>query len=154
MVTETGDSQLDALDAHQLSWLHWDYKWFSNWTWDNPGLFKTSADGLRPCADRGNFSACLDEDQVRLYARPYAVAVAGTMVSFAFNASTAVATLVFKPDLAITAPTELFVPREWYYADGVDVLVQPAGEWKLDGTLLTVVAAAAETTTVTLTPAQ
>lgn len=37
MVTETGADQMPQLDAHQLSWIHWDYKWYANWTWDNPG---------------------------------------------------------------------------------------------------------------------
>jgi hypothetical protein len=36
-VTETGYPQLDIADQYGFSWMHWDYKWFANVTWDNPG---------------------------------------------------------------------------------------------------------------------
>jgi endoglycosylceramidase len=40
-VTETnnGDVKLDLSDEYGLSWMHWAYKVYSGWTWDNCGLF-------------------------------------------------------------------------------------------------------------------
>eukprot|EP01126_Amoeba_proteus_P050857 TRINITY_DN6044_c0_g2_i1.p1 TRINITY_DN6044_c0_g2~~TRINITY_DN6044_c0_g2_i1.p1 ORF type:complete len:390 (+),score=56.93 TRINITY_DN6044_c0_g2_i1:99-1268(+) len=36
-VTEVGSTQMEVLDEYGFSWMNWDYKWFANTTWDNPG---------------------------------------------------------------------------------------------------------------------
>lgn len=124
-VTETNDGGLDLLDQFQLSWMHWDYKWFANRTWDNPGLFITDGP-YRPCRDRGNMTACLDTKQVAVWARVYAKAVAGTTHSFAFNASTRVAVLQYVINPVCALPTVLFASERWTYTDGFDVEIEPA----------------------------
>ncbi len=127
MVTETVRQDLfDFSDQLSVSWLRWGYKAYSNWTWDNNGLFAQSADGHQPCSDRTNMTACLLVDQVKVYARVYPFAVAGDVVSFAFNASTLVATLIYMPDLTCTLPTEVFIPEKWHYPQGYTFVVTPA----------------------------
>lgn len=38
-ITETGSATTDLEDMTQLSWMHWDYKWFSNLTWVRKYVF-------------------------------------------------------------------------------------------------------------------
>ena len=49
--------------------MHWDYKWFSNLTWDNPGLFHN--DGFETCKDRDSLDKCLDRNQAKTFSRTY-----------------------------------------------------------------------------------
>ena len=42
---------------------------YSNWTWDNPGLFYTSDNGYEPCSQRNNITACLNVQSAQNMAR-------------------------------------------------------------------------------------
>lgn len=130
-VTETGsDQQLLLADQYMLTWMHWDYKWYSNWTWDNSGLFTASPNGWEPCADRTNITACLVPSSAQFYARPYPYAVAGQVLSFFFNTTSVEAELVYVPSagaLASGAPTQLYVSQSWWFTGGVSVSVDPPG---------------------------
>ena len=128
-VTETGEAQLDLLDAWQLNWMQWDYKWFANRTYDVPGLFITDpdSDGHETCVNRTSFDDCLNRDAVPTWARTHAKAVAGKTVSFAYSSLTNVATLTYIPDGDIEEPTVVFVSNRWIYVNGFDVDVKPAG---------------------------
>ena len=81
--------------------------------------------GGQPCADRHNLTACLDVDTAKSYARTYTQAVAGHMLSFVFNKTTAQATLQFAVNTNITAPTQLFVAERWHYPQGYTVDISP-----------------------------
>jgi len=72
-VTEVvGDGgRCDVLDKYKISWMQFTYKIFSDLTWDNPGLFHT------PCDDPTSISTCLNVEEVQIWSRSYAKAVAG-----------------------------------------------------------------------------
>ena len=153
-VTETGTGQQDLLDQHLFNYMHFDYKWYSNWTWDNPGMFLTN--GYETCADRTNITACLNVNDVKQNSRVFARAVAGTIQSFQFNSTSLVGQLHFLSDVTCTAPTEVFIPTRWLYPEGVKFEVTPASAVKaeLQGDVLFVTALVDKTAiTVTVQPA-
>jgi endoglycosylceramidase len=123
-VTETGGGQLTLLDDYRLSWMHWDYKWFSNLTYDNPGLFKTNGP-FEPCVQRDSMDACLDRSAVPTWARTYPKAVAGSINSFTFNATTLLFTLSYEVDPACQLPTVVFASETWNYHNGFTVTIDP-----------------------------
>lgn len=79
-MTETFSDSLDIADDHGMSYMHFGYKWYSNWTWDNPGHFKNN--GYDTCINRNNISDCLIEDSVKTFARTYPKAIAGTKIKY------------------------------------------------------------------------
>eukprot|EP00047_Mylnosiga_fluctuans_P012814 m.27931 g.27931 ORF g.27931 m.27931 type:complete len:502 (-) comp4477_c0_seq1:131-1636(-) len=133
-VTETGVGTLDLLDLYSISWMHWDYKWFANLTWDNPGLFKTDGPWL-PCANRTSMADCLDRSQPPQYARTYAKAVAGKTQSFVFNSTTRIAVLNYDINPNCRQPTILFASTTWIYPKGFSVELSPSNiaTWTLQG---------------------
>ena len=69
----------------------------------------------------------LNEDQARLVARSYPVAVQGTLLSMAFNDSTSVLDFSFDLDPNVGAPTEVYFCAACRYQDGVTLAVTPPG---------------------------
>ena len=69
----------------------------------------------------------MDEDEVLIYARTYPAAVSGTIKYFNFNFTSSEAVLVYQPSQNIQQPTELRVPVQWRYKEGVDVVISPSG---------------------------
>jgi len=62
-LTETvGSDCLNTADDNGISYIHWGYKLYSNWTWDNEGHFKSN--GWDTCSERSNFTFCLKENSV------------------------------------------------------------------------------------------
>jgi hypothetical protein len=94
--------------------MHWDYKSYSNWTWDNPGMF------IERCPYQ-TMDECLNLDSVRNFARTYPKAVAGESLNFTFNATTLEANLIYKPNPNCKLPTEIFLSEKYLYINGFDV---------------------------------
>ena len=126
-VTETGDCCLDIADEVTkwgYSWHHWAYKLYGAWTWDSHGLFELGDDNNYDCPE---LSSCLNKDRVRVFARTFPSAVAGTANYFHFDKETSEALLVFQPEPSIQEPTVIRVPVTWRYEAGVRVDIAPAG---------------------------
>eukprot|EP00928_Gymnodinium_smaydae_P041261 TRINITY_DN27933_c0_g6_i1.p1 TRINITY_DN27933_c0_g6~~TRINITY_DN27933_c0_g6_i1.p1 ORF type:complete len:546 (-),score=52.37 TRINITY_DN27933_c0_g6_i1:255-1823(-) len=118
MVTENGQGrQLDRTDEFVAGWMHWDYKIFANWTWDNGGIMDSSCEG--------GASRCVNPSNAKSYVRAYPMAVAGNIRSVEFNTATGEGHFSYTPSPAATAPTVLFVPERWYYEEGYDLTVEP-----------------------------
>jgi hypothetical protein len=94
--------------------MHWDYKSYSNWTWDNPGMFDVY------CTSK-NLYDCLNIDSVKTFARTYPKAVAGESLNFTFNATTLEANLIYKPNPNCKLPTEIFLSETYHYLNGFEV---------------------------------
>jgi endoglycosylceramidase len=122
-VTEVvGDSgRCDILDKYKISWMQFSFKSMANLTWDNTGLF------LPSCSDPASMQACLNVPEVKVWARTYAKAVAGTTSSFSFNSSSREASLRFRSSPSCAEPTVLFASEQWTYPQGLTVHVSPAG---------------------------
>ncbi len=154
-MTEAGEGQFHQLDEFKISYMHWDYKWFSNLTWDNPGLYLNN--GYETCQERDNMAACLIVDQVKTYARTWAKSVAGVTTSFTWNKDARVAVLDYVINPACKEPTIIFVSTKWNYADGFDVVISPTNvaTWTFEDDHVVVQHIApvvAQTVTVTITP--
>lgn len=132
MVTETKSSVLDLADEFAQTsvagWMQWAYKKYADWTWDTDGLFKV------PCA--GSIDACVNVQNVGKYTRLYPQAIAGVLLSTAFEPSSGAAHVVFRPDYSISKPTVIYVPTMVHYPDGFNIEVRPAGcaDWEFNET--------------------
>jgi len=114
----------DVFHQWGYSWHHWAYKLYGAWTWDSHGLFNLGDDNDYDCP---TIESCLNPDRVRLFARTFPAAVAGTGKYFHFNDATDEAVLVYQPDPSIDQPTLLRVPVQWRYESGVQINISPAG---------------------------
>lgn len=112
--TEQGHINFDLADQYGLSWMHWGYKKFSNWTWDDDGLFD------RSCTSQNPYD-CAIASTVKNYARTYPRAVAGDTVRFNYNDTTGDAMLEFAPNFDCELPTEIFLSETWVYKEGYEV---------------------------------
>ena len=65
-------------------------------------------------------------DEVKIWARTFAKAVAGRTNYFWFNSTTRVAELSYLSNPAIQSPTVVFVSERWINVDGYTVRVTPA----------------------------
>jgi len=118
MVTENGNGrQLDRTDEFVAGWMHWDYKLFGDWTWDNAGIMDSNC--------QGGAQECVKRADAKSYVRAYPMAIAGNLRSVAFNATTGVGHFSYAPSASTTAPTVLFVPERWYYQEGYVLIVEP-----------------------------
>ncbi len=140
---------LDIADDFQVAgWQHWDYKKFSNWTWDNDGQFNLNDP---KCIREQSMEACLNRTSIKEYVRVYPMAVSGRLVGVGFNKSEdlsshlgdgrasvtgnmhggstfgPVGVVKFIPNLTEdsvdqeVSPTVIFVPEEWHYENGFEV---------------------------------
>jgi Glycoside hydrolase family 5 C-terminal domain len=98
--------------------MHWDYKSYSNWTWDNPGMFYDHCVSTK-------LEECLNLDSVRTFARTYPKAVAGESLNFTYNATTLDANLIYKPNPDCKLPTEIFLSEKYLYVNGFNVEINP-----------------------------
>jgi hypothetical protein len=110
--------------------MHWDFKLFSDLTWDNPGLFRR---GDANCDQHPTMDNCLIKEEASKYVRTYAKAVAGSVTSFSFNITTLVAKLQYTVNTDATLPTLIFASQSWTYPHGYDVTISPpeAATWSL-----------------------
>ena len=115
--TEQGHINFDLADQYGLSWMHWGYKKFSNWTWDDVGLFD------RTCTSSNPYD-CAVTSIVKNYARTYPRAVAGETIHFNYNDTTGDAMLKFTPNFDCELPTEIFLSETWVYKYGFEVKIQ------------------------------
>ena len=112
MVTEFGASSSErllasittALDARQVSWIYWAWKYYGDPT--------GSADESLVMAD-GHLRSTAD-----VLSQAYPQAVAGTPLRFSFSAQTDVFDMAYTPDHRIDAPTLVFVPTQVHYRHG------------------------------------
>ncbi len=152
-MTEAAEDKFPELDAYKISYMHFTYKLFSDLTCDNAGIF----DRYEECPHRDIMSDCLRVDQVQLYARTWAKAVAGITTSFTWNADAKVAVLDYVINPASQEPTIIFVSTKWIYEDGFDVIINPSNiaTWTFDDDHVVVTHTApvsSQTLTVTITP--
>lgn len=121
VVTETNDGEggvkFDLADQYGISWMHWAYKLYSDWTWDSSGLFD------RDCTS-DNIYDCINADTVKKFARTYPKAVAGQSISFHYDSTNLEAELVFVPDINCKLPTEIYLSEQWVYTDGFEVEIE------------------------------
>jgi len=113
-IEEEGGVKLQLADFYGLSWMHWTYKRYSDWTGDHDGIL----DG--DCTS-SNIYDCIKESGVKSYARTYPQAVAGKTVSFTYNDTTSVASLEFIPLKDCKLPTVIFISETWVYTNGFDL---------------------------------
>jgi endoglycosylceramidase len=112
MVTEFGASSeplllasiTTALDARQVSWIYWAWKYYGDPT--------GSADESLVMAD-GRLRSTAD-----VLSRVYPQAVAGTPLQFSFSPQTDVFDMAYVPNHRIHAPTLVFVPTQVHYRHG------------------------------------
>lgn len=111
LTNSTGDIEcnfiLDQADLHLESWSYWDTAGGGVF-WDNQGNPVT--------------------DLVKVFTRPYPPATAGTPLALHYDHVTRLFEFTFAPDLAITAPTEVYVPP-LVYTEGYVVEVPDGVEW-------------------------
>ncbi len=109
-----GDYARDFADLCDQYLLH--FTWWGFWRDDSMGLL--NADGT----DKETFLQYLN--------RPYPRAVMGRIVSFVFNADTAVFTVTFRNDAGAAPDARIFVPSARHYTNGFTVeSSDPAGTW-------------------------
>lgn len=100
-------------------------------------------------------------DAMKVLARPFAQAIAGTPVSMSFDSATNTFTLKYEADAAIEAPTEIAVPA-LRFPHGFDVELSDGLTWDMaEGRVNVIavsatkpVAAPALVATITITPKQ
>merc|ERR1712151_862990 len=68
-----------------------------------------------------NTTAAWNLDEISVFARPYAQAIAGTQASMKFDSATLRFSLEFVVDTSIKAPTEIVVP-ELRYPNGFNLI--------------------------------
>ncbi len=91
--------------------------------------------------------------QLDVLSETYATAVAGTPTSMSFDPSTAVFTLDYRPDEAVTAPTVIVVPVSTHYRGGYCARVSGGSVTSApDATRLDVTNGSAASVSVTVTP--
>ena len=91
---------LDLADEHLQSWSYWDTA-SGGVFWDNKG---------NPIPDK-----------LKVFTRPYPPATAGIPLRLHFDIETRIFKYEFEPDLTITAPTVIYVPKI-VYDEGFDVI--------------------------------
>jgi hypothetical protein len=108
--------QIDAAaaDRHLMGWTHWAYKF-----WNDP----TTADNAQGLFEDDRDFSTVKKGKVRLLVRTYAQATAGTPLRMRFRTKTGRFRFRYRPDLAITAPTRIFV-SPLHYPDGFRVKVR------------------------------
>jgi endoglycosylceramidase len=93
-----------ALDAHQVSWTYWAWKYYGDPT-GSAAESLVMADGrLRSTAN--------------VLSRAYPEAVAGTPLRFSVSPETDVFDMAYLPDHHVAAPTVIFVPTDVHYRHG------------------------------------
>jgi len=113
------DAYAGAMDANLLSFSLWNYTTDNSnehgdqWCGEDLSLY--SRDQRANPEDINSGGRGLEG-----IVRPYALATAGTPLSMRFDLATRTFELVFRANLRIHAPTEIFVPR-LQYPDGYDV---------------------------------
>lgn len=108
----------DAIDANLLDATIWNYTADNShargdgWNGEDLSVFcaDEAAEGRTETGDPRDAGG----RALRGFVRPYAVAVAGDIVSMSFSLSAGEFRLRFRPDPTVSAPTEIFVPRLQY----------------------------------------
>ncbi len=130
------DAYYNALDANLIGGTIWNYTADNNnlhgdnWNEEDNSIF--SRDQQDDPNDINSGGRAIEG-----FCRPYAVKTAGEPLSMSFNMMKRRFEYRFRPDAAITAPTEIYVPRI-HYPNGYDVQLS-AGKYiknELDQTLL------------------
>ncbi len=105
---------LDTADALGAGWAWWSFDPGGPTSWS---IFDRTTGEDNPLAG--------------LLVRPYPRAIAGTPVSWSFDATTRRFELVFRAKAGVTGATEVYVPAARDYAGGFDVTMpsDPAGAW-------------------------
>ena len=109
LYNETLDS-MQILDEFKMSWLGWEYKTYIRKTGWNEGLFEEETGKIRP-------------KLARLYSRPYAMAVAGTIVDMKYDDHSHVFILkwIIAANSSSDVVSEIFLSRKWHYPTGYRV---------------------------------
>lgn len=124
------DAYYDAIDAALLPSTIWNYTADNsnargdNWNGEDLSVFCRDQAALRDGPDSGGRA-------LEGFVRPYAMATAGEPVSMAFELRGGVFEYSWRPDFAVVAPTEIYVP-ELQYPRGFKVQLQGAGHWDVD----------------------
>jgi endoglycosylceramidase len=126
----------DALDALGMSGTQWEYS-VSTEFWNGEDLSLVAADGT-------------ENPQAQAIVRPYARAVAGTGVTFSFDASSKTATLTYMPTAG--GVTEVSVPARAYPSGYTVAITGGCADSSRTGRLLIQAEAAAGMVTVTIAP--
>jgi hypothetical protein len=134
-------SYMEAMDAHLLGFTLWNY---------TPDNTNAHGDGWN-----GEDLSIISRDQpegraVAGFCRPYPLATAGQPTALSFDPDTRVLRYTYRPEPAVSAPTELYVPAV-QYPDGCSVEVD-GGTWQLAGDRLLVTAEGAGEVTIVARP--
>jgi len=129
------DNSISAMEASRLSWTLWNYTADNNnlrgdlWNDEDLSVFSRDQQGAEARRDP---LAHLDEGGRALPAlvRPYPVATAGEPLSMSYDYRRREFRFEFRHDPALTAPTEIFVPR-YAYPKGCAVTVSD-GTYEVD----------------------
>ena len=105
---------MQILDGLIVSWLGWGYKTYIRKTGWGDGIFDEKTGLMRP-------------QMARLYSRPYAKAVVGTIQYMNYNDDTGVFSLKWTvpANMSSTVYTEVSLNAKWHYPHGYNALVTP-----------------------------
>lgn len=123
-------------DSRVLSWMYWSAKQFHD-----------------PTGQQGE--ALLDDDGnplpiAAVLTRTYAIATAGTPATQSFDPDTGAYSYSYTADMAVTAPTQIFVPLSQHYPQGYTVSVSGASVTSAAGASVLTLQNSAGATTVTV----
>jgi len=145
------DSYYGALDANLLSATIWNYtadntnRYGDNWNDEDNSIF--SRDQQTDPSDINSGGRAIEA-----FCRPYAAKTAGVPLFMSFDLKKRRFTYRFLPDPAISAPTELFIPR-YHYPKGYRVEVSAGTHRKDEATQLLLISSSQPAeTTVTIDP--
>lgn len=136
MLTETGNPRYnvsfgkmaDAADEALQSYATWEWKTFcreSNETVESPS--QNAVWGSCKTGFGDNFDSITQAPKNQeVYARAYAQAVAGELMTMKFNTSSGILNLDLKIDTNITEPTEVYGSSDFTFPNGGIVLVSPS----------------------------
>jgi len=122
------EAVMDLADQQLQSWTFWDILAFSNFKSKTPW----------------NTTAAWNMDEISVFSRPYAQAIAGTQASMKFDSTSLHFSLEFVVDASIKAPTEIVAPA-LRYPHGFNVELSHGLSWKMLPTRANVIAVSVNT---------
>ncbi len=145
------DSYYQALDANLVGGTIWNYsadntnRYGDNWNEEDNSIF--SRDQQTDPSDISSGGRAVEG-----FCRPYAVRTAGVPLSMSFDLKRRIFTYSFRPDPALSAPTELYIPR-CHYPEGYRVqLTDGSYEKKEDDQMLLITSSRGPETKVVVFP--
>jgi endoglycosylceramidase len=108
---------LDQSDKRSLSWMYWQFKYYSDITTaSRPGTQESFYD------NNGN----LQKEKVKALSRTYPQAICGVPTLQYFNTTNSAFKLVYQASDCNNMPTEIYASKDFHYENGFTVNISPA----------------------------